>query len=96
MELNIKKVLQDKGISVAELERISEAKGNKVTRVAIFRLMDKTTSPRLDTLMAIADALNVSLFELFDNYDTQNLHPLYIKDDAGTFREVGYLKKMNV
>lgn len=93
MELNIKKVLQEKGISVAELERITESKGNKVTRVAIFRLMDKTTSPRLDTLMAIADALNVPLFELFDNYNAQNMHPIYIKDSEGNYKEIGFLKK---
>lgn len=93
MNLNIKKVLEKKSISVAVLERLTEQKGKRVSRVTIFQILDNKTSPKIETVQAIADALDVNLFDLFDSFVPAQMAPIYKKDEAGQFVEIGFLKE---
>ena len=92
MELDLQRVLKQKNMSVAELERITEKNGEKVSRVSIFKIMNNETSPKVETLNTLAKALDVSIFDLFqDPQKRKDIVPIYKKGPEGNFIEIGYL-----
>lgn len=61
MQTRIKEIRQSKGMSLRMLADISGT-----SKESIINLETGRTDPKLSTLLAIADALNVPLAELFD------------------------------
>lgn len=61
MELRIKEILKDQGIT-----NISLADQVGITRPNMSNIVNGKTKPSLDTLERIADALNVHISELFE------------------------------
>lgn len=66
MELRIKEILKDQGIT-----NISLADQVGITRPNMSNIVNGKTKPSLDTLERIASALNVHISELFEK-DTPN------------------------
>jgi transcriptional regulator with XRE-family HTH domain len=82
MSFNLEEILKRKKLDKTEL-----ANRLGVSRQTIYGYLK---NPSLKTLTEIADALEVELFELFEMSDFK---PIYEKDELGTERIVGYLKK---
>jgi transcriptional regulator with XRE-family HTH domain len=93
MKLNIDKVLKEKGLSAVGLSELMTAKGNPLSRISIGSIINGNSSPKLETLQDIAKALEVPLFELFDDYVPENSTPIYKKDHQGELVKIGYLKE---
>lgn len=80
--LRIKEIAKEKGVT---LEVLSNKIG--VNRVTLSRTING--NPTVDTLQKIADALEVSVRELFEPEKTE---PIY-KNVNGEFKVIGYLNK---
>ena len=61
LKTRVKEIRQSKGVSLRMLADISGT-----SKESIINLETGRTDPRLSTLLAIADALNVPLADLFD------------------------------
>ena len=62
MELRIKEIVKEKGITLNELaDRV------EITQVSISRIVNAVAKPSLTTLEKIANALDVQVYELFNN-----------------------------
>ena len=93
MKLNIEKVLKEKGLTAVGLSELMTSKGIPLSRITIGSIINGNSSPKLETLQDIAAALDVSLFELFDqHYTPVDGTPIYKKDADGNLIEIGYLK----
>jgi transcriptional regulator with XRE-family HTH domain len=90
MRLNIEKVMKSKGINAIALSEKMESLGTPLNRIGIGRIINENVSPKLETLQNIAIALDVSLFDLFEN---ENFNAIYSKNNKGEFIEIGYLLK---
>ncbi|MFK8284631.1 helix-turn-helix domain-containing protein [Capnocytophaga canis] len=84
--LRIKDVLKEKGINQIEL---AEKLG--VTRVGLNRIING--NPTIETLLKIANVLEVDVRDLIEPTTATDTTPLYIKDDNGNLVEVGSLNK---
>jgi putative transcriptional regulator len=62
IRLRIKEVLEEKGMSQARLSRLSDVSINTIQDL----LHDPTRDVKLSTLEKIADALNVSIEDLYE------------------------------
>lgn len=80
--LRIKEIAKEKGVT---LEVLSNRIG--VNRVTLSRTING--NPTVDTLQKIADALGVSIRELFE---PENTEPIF-KNENGEFKVIGYLNK---
>jgi len=70
------------------------SKGIPLSRITIGSIINGNSSPKLETLQDIASALEVSLFELFDQHYTPVIGtPIYKRDGDGNFVEIGCLKE---
>ena len=83
--LRLKEVLKEKGTTSKEL---SELLG--ISETSISRIINGTQTPKLETLLKIATALNVDIRELFVSNLVSNKQTIYIKEND-TFKEVGTL-----
>lgn len=83
--LRLKEVLKEKGTTSKEL---SELLG--ISETSISRIINGTQTPKLETLLNIATALNVDIRELFVSNLVSNKQTIYIKEND-TFKEVGTL-----
>jgi transcriptional regulator with XRE-family HTH domain len=93
MKLNIERVLKEKGLTAIGLSELMTSNGKPLSRISIGSIINGNTSPKLDTIQDIADALSIPLFELFDgNIQNNDNKPIYSKDENGNFTEIGYLK----
>jgi len=68
VRLKVKEVLQQKGMSMGKLSRLSD-----VAWITISRMCNQPTtySPTLDTLERIAKALEVKIPDLFEEVDEE-------------------------
>ncbi len=66
IKLKVKEVMQEKGVSMGKLSRLSD-----VALITISRMCNQPTtySPTLATLERIAKALNVPISELYEETD---------------------------
>ena len=83
--LRLKEVLKEKGTTSKEL---SELLG--ISETSISRIINGTQTPKLETLLNIATALNVDIRDLFVSNLISNKQTIYIKEND-TFKEVGTL-----
>ena len=78
MQTRIKEIRQSQGMSIRLLAQTSG-----VDKTAIYNIEAGRTDPKLSTLLAIADALNVPLAELFDEpQPAQQPEPVQKQYDA--------------
>ncbi|MFJ1321994.1 helix-turn-helix domain-containing protein [Capnocytophaga canis] len=84
--LRIKEVAKSKGISISEL-----ADKLGVTRVGMSKTING--NPTIETLLKIANVLEVDVRDLIEPTTATDTTPLYIKDDNGNLVEVGSLNK---
>ncbi|MFK8301523.1 helix-turn-helix domain-containing protein [Capnocytophaga stomatis] len=84
--LKIKEVAKSKGISITEL---AEKLG--ITQVTLSRTING--NPTIETLLKIANVLEVDVRDLIEPTTSTDTTPLYIKDDNGNLVEVGSLNK---
>ena len=66
MQLRIKDIAKEKGITLNDL-----ASRVNITQVSISRIVNAAAKPSLDTLEKIAIALDVQVYELFENAPRQ-------------------------
>lgn len=92
MKLNIEKVMKKKGITAITLSEEMSKKDTPLRRESIGSIIRGVTSPKLDTLQDIANALEVPLFALFDDYTPNDMEPLYRKDESGEYVAIGFIK----
>lgn len=72
MELRLKELLVVKNISISTL-----AQEAGITQANLSRIVNDKSSPNLETLQKIADALNIEIWELFTpSTSTQELNAL--------------------
>ena len=84
--LRIKEVLQENNLTGKELaERIN------VTQASVSNIVNGNSFPKPETLLKIAEALDVDVRELFISTKNDNMkEPIFIKKD-GSFLQIGYL-----
>ena len=86
MEFRIEEVMHEKGFNNVKL---AQALG--VTKSTISNNLKK---PSLDTLIRIAEVLDVKVSDLLIEDDRNTLEPIYKKED-GKDVVIGYLKKLS-
>ncbi|GIJ95808.1 hypothetical protein CAPN001_03770 [Capnocytophaga stomatis] len=86
--LRIKDILKEKGLTQNEL---AEKLG--VSQVALNKVING--NPTIETLLKIANVLEVDVRDLIEPTTSANTTPLYIKDDNGNLIEVGSLLTNN-
>ena len=91
--LILKQFLDDRNITIAELQSKIKEKGNYLSRTSLSNILNDKNSPSVDNLEIIAEALNINIRELFQSEIQDQFNPIYIKDETGNFKEIGYLKK---
>lgn len=80
MELRIKEICKQKGVSIADLaDRVG------LKRESLSRMINGNSGTTLDTLKKIADVLEVKLTDLFEKKES---------DIIGFLRVHGYLKQV--
>lgn len=84
--LRIKEVLLENNLTGKELaERIN------VTQASVSNIVNGNSFPKPETLLKIAEALDVDVRELFISTKKDNMkEPIFIKKD-GSFLQIGYL-----
>lgn len=84
--LRIKEVLLENNLTGKELaERIN------VTQASVSNIVNGNSFPKPETLLKIAEALDVDVRELFISTKNDNKkEPIFIKKD-GSFLQIGYL-----
>jgi len=91
MTLIIKEVLERKGVSIAKLIQLLEAKGFSLSRVAISNIINGKSSPKVSTLEEIAEALEMNAVDFFESNEDST--PIYQRNEDGTYKEIGKLNK---
>jgi len=86
--LRIKEILKEKGISIKEFAKITDLSytyASEIVRNAKF--------PRKETLILIADALDIDIKDLFYSTltNSESRKDIYIKNDKGEFEKIGSL-----
>ncbi|WP_392419882.1 helix-turn-helix domain-containing protein [Capnocytophaga canis] len=84
--LRIKDILKEKALTQNEL---AEKLG--VSQVALNKVING--NPTIETLLKIANVLEVDVRDLIEPTTATDTTPLYIKDDNGNLVEVGSLNK---
>ncbi|MDN5481125.1 MAG: helix-turn-helix transcriptional regulator, partial [Chryseobacterium sp.] len=84
MKFKIEEIMQIKGFNNVKL---ADALG--IQRGTVTNNLKK---PSLDTLIKIAEVLEVKVSDLLDEGET-NQEPIYKKDHKGNFVMIGYIKK---
>ncbi|SDE72281.1 helix-turn-helix domain-containing protein [Epilithonimonas hungarica] len=79
--LRIKEILKEKKLSQIDL-----AEKLEITTVGLNKIING--NPTAETLLKIAEALDVDVKELFISTKDQETTPIYIKEGAG-FSEIG-------
>lgn len=86
--LRIKEILKEKGVTQTELaDKIG------ITQVGLNRMING--NPTAETLLKIAEALDVDIRELFEPTKDDDNIPIYIKDGE-SLKEIGEIKKGSV
>ena len=86
--LRIKEILKEKNITQIELaEKIG------ITQVGLSRMING--NPTAETLVKIAEALDIDIRELFEPTKDDDNIPIYIKDGE-SLKEIGEIKKGSV
>ena len=84
--LRLKEILKEKGVTGKELAQRLE-----MTETSISRMLNGLQYPKIETLLNIANALDVDIRDLFEPTKSTFKRPLFIKDDNGVLLEVGTL-----
>lgn len=82
--LRLRDVLKEKNVTGKELAQMLN-----LTETSVSRILNGTQYPKLETLLNIANVLQVDVKDLFNSTTATGAKPLYIKDDNGNFIEVG-------
>lgn len=89
VELRIKELLKQKGITAIKLSELMKDNGTPLSRVAIGAILNGTTkSPKVGTLIDMAKAANVDVRDFF----TGESQDLFIKD-GDDYKVIGKLYK---
>ena len=88
MQTRIKEIRQSKGMSLRMLADLSGT-----SKEPIINLETGRTDPKLSTLLALADALNVPLAELFDEPQPAQPDPPQKQYDALTWAYIVIAKE---
>jgi len=79
--LRVKSICKQRGITLKELaERMS------VTPEVITRMLSNNGNPTLSTLMNMAKALDLPVYELFDDFDKNKLVRGYVETEDKVYR----------
>lgn len=84
--LRLKEVLKEKGVTGKELADMIG-----VTPASISNIIQGNSFPKPETLLNIANALNVDIRDLFNSTKSTTATPIYLKNDKGDFVECGAL-----
>lgn len=79
--LKVKAICKRQGITLKEL-----AEKMDVTPEVVSRMLSESGNPTLSSLKAIAKALNVEVYELFDDFDSQQNVRGYLEVEDKIFR----------
>lgn len=79
----IKEILKEKCIKQYEL---AEKLG--MTNPQFINTLKR--NPTIETLQKIAKALDVEVIDLFEDKRENKGTPIYVKDDKGNFKEIGF------
>lgn len=79
--LKVKAICKQKGITMKEL-----AEKMDVAPEVISRMLSENGNPTLSSLKSIATALNVEVYELFDDFDSGELVRGYLEVEGEIFR----------
>lgn len=86
--LRLKEVMDEKGINGKDL-----AAKIGVTTTTISNLVQGNNFPKPETLVKIAEALNVDIRELFVSSKKTDLKELFVKDENGELHSIGFIRK---
>lgn len=87
--LRLKEILAERNIKGDDL-----AKAIGVTPTTISNFNQGNTLPKADTLIKIAEYLDLDIPDLFySNKKSDDLQELFTKDENGNLKSVGFLKK---
>ena len=90
--LRLEEILKERNMAVTDLEAIMRKRGTKLSRLSISKIINNVSSPKVSTLQDIADALQIDIRDMFYHGD-EELKPIYEKDENGSDKIIGYLKK---
>lgn len=79
--LQVKNICKQQGITLKQL-----AERMEVSPEAVTRMLSENGNPTLSTLVNIAKALNVEVFELFDNFNEDMMVRGYLEIGDKTHR----------
>jgi transcriptional regulator with XRE-family HTH domain len=79
--LHVKNICKQQGITLKEL-----AERMEVSPEAVTRMLSENGNPTLASLINIAKALNVEVYELFDNFSEDMLVRGYLEVGDNTYR----------
>lgn len=63
--LILDEIMRSRNMNVTDLANRMEARGKKLSRLSITRILNNETSPKLSTLEDIASALDIKVVDLF-------------------------------
>lgn len=87
--LRLKEILAEKGLEGKDL-----ANAIGVTTTTISNFNQGNTLPKADTLLKIAEYLDLDIRDLFyPSKPENNLQEIFTKNADGSFKSVGFLKK---
>ncbi len=82
--LRLKEILKEKGVTGKELADMIG-----VTPASISNIIQGNSFPKPETLLNIANALNVDIRDLFNSTKSTTETPIYLKNGKGDFVECG-------
>lgn len=91
MDLKISEIMKQKGISIESLKKKIEDNGESLSRTSISNIINNKSVPKVDTLEIIADALSVTIQQLF-NVESTIIHVI-INNELKTFQSIQELKE---
>ena len=88
--LKVKSICKQRGITLKEL-----AERMNVAPEVISRILSSSGNPTLSSLKSIAQALDVEVYELFDDFDSSEMVRGYLEIDGEIYRIVRLQNKVN-
>ena len=72
MGIDLKSILKENGVSITRLVELLQENDYKLSRVSISNIINGVHSPKVETLEAIANALDIYIGDLFTNNKSLN------------------------
>jgi transcriptional regulator with XRE-family HTH domain len=86
--LRLKEILTERNIKGEDL-----AAAIGVTPTTVSNFNQGNTLPKADTLIKIAEYLNLDIPDLFYSSKKTDLQEIFTKDEKGNLKSVGFIKK---